>query len=120
MTARVGANYRALRTYWSASQASPGGEEETDSLKALGAIGFIGPIAPETRCFYLDRLRRLLGDRITPEQRVDMVLRLFACVLMHRQVDLSGSMRTSSRSSSRSCRSWVGRSPCSMAGSICA
>ena len=80
--ARLEQNYERLRAYWLESEADPEDGRPTESVGAINALGFVGPITRETRRFYLDRLDRLLGDRITAEQRVDMVLRLFACVLI--------------------------------------
>ena len=86
---RLAANYELLRRHWHESERR-GIErfEECPSYAPLLRLGFAGPISQESRRFYLERLDRLVGDRRTPDEKVDMVIRLFAAVLLHRQLDL--------------------------------
>jgi aryl-alcohol dehydrogenase-like predicted oxidoreductase len=87
--ALLDANYERLQAYWLESERRGiPGSDHYESSRALASLGFTGIITEETRRFYLGRLDRLLGDRRTREEKVDMVIRLLACVLMHRQLDL--------------------------------
>ena len=40
------------------------------------------------RDYYIKRLDRMLGDTKTKNQKIDMTVRLLACVLIHRQFDV--------------------------------
>jgi hypothetical protein len=55
---------------------------------ALERLGFAGGIDATSKLFYVGRLDRLLADRRTPEEKQDMVIRLFAAVLLHRQLEM--------------------------------
>ncbi|HEY8153916.1 MAG TPA: hypothetical protein VII72_07305 [Myxococcota bacterium] len=76
--ARLAENHAHLRAHWHGA-----GDGE-----ALARLGFSGGIDPESRRFYLERLDRLLGERRTRDEKRDMVIRLFAAVLLHRQLDM--------------------------------
>jgi len=76
--ARLAENYAQLRDCWHGA----------GDPVALERLGFSGGIDATSRRFYLGRLDRLLADRRTPEEKQDMVIRLFAAVLLHRQLDM--------------------------------
>lgn len=76
--ARLAENYAHLRAHWHGA----------GDAAALARLGFSGGIDASSRRFYLERLNRLLGDRRSPEEKQDMVIRLFAAVLLHRQLDM--------------------------------
>ena len=80
-------NHRALEAYWYESEGCIGAKQEAlPSFKELRRLGWKGTIPPEMRRYYLSRLGWLGGapDR----KRVDMVLRNFAGILLHRQIGL--------------------------------
>lgn len=82
-------NYAAIREYWLESEAMGlQNSERGAGYDKMAELGFVGPITRSTRDFYLGRLDRLLGDRVTAAKKRDMVIRLFACVLVHRQFDM--------------------------------
>jgi|GEM_PF-6003044 len=85
--ARMQENYEALARYWWESE-HPGVERngELASYRALQRLGWTGPIPPEMRRHYLDRLGNLSG--VDDRERVAMVLRNLAGVLLHRQENL--------------------------------
>ena len=80
-------NYRVLEAYWYESEARGiAGHEAYDSFKALRSIGWHGAIPEEMRAHYL---RRLTSARDEPiEDRVGMILRNFAGILLHHQKHL--------------------------------
>lgn len=88
LRAQLDDNFHAIKAYWMESERS--GIDESlslDSCRRMNELGFQGRISAKTRTHYLRRLDRLLGDRVSLEQKTGMVIRLFACVLMHRQFD---------------------------------
>jgi hypothetical protein len=80
-------NYRALEVYWHDSEASPVSSWETlSAFKAIRRLGWKGTIPPEMRNYYLSRLGRLTST--TDAEKVGMVLRNLAGILLHYQMDL--------------------------------
>ncbi len=84
-------NYRALEAYWHESECCPAPSRETlPSFKRISQLGWKGTIPEEMRRYYLTRLGRL--SNASDAEKVDMVLRNFAGILLHHQVGLfSGS-----------------------------
>jgi hypothetical protein len=80
-------NYRALEAYWYESEGCQVMSWETlASFKEIRRLGWKGTIPSEMRSYYLNRLGKLT-DASDPE-KVDMVLRNFAGILLHHQVGL--------------------------------
>ena len=80
-------NYRALQAYWSESQACPVSSwEMLPSLKEIHRLGWKGTIPPEMRRYYLNRLGKITDA--SEAQKVDMVLRNLAGILLHYQAGL--------------------------------
>jgi len=80
-------NYRALEAYWWESEAVPVESWETlASVEKLRELGWKGLIPPEMRQYYLG----LVGGAADPSnvEKVDMVLRNLATILLHYQADL--------------------------------
>jgi aryl-alcohol dehydrogenase-like predicted oxidoreductase len=89
LTARLKKNYDCLSEYWLESE-KLGIEisEKLESFKKIEELGWFEKIGHDTRNYYIGRLDRILGDTKTYFQKVDMTVRLLACVLVHRQYDL--------------------------------
>ena len=82
-------NYKKLIKFWYESENMT--DKETLQLityKDLNKIGWNGPIDEETRNYYINRLNKILGDSKSLKEKVDMTVRLLACVLLHRQYDV--------------------------------
>jgi hypothetical protein len=79
-------NYRALQAYWSESEACPVSLWETlESFSEIRRLGWKGTIPPEMRSYYL-KFGKLVD---APDaERVDMVVRNLATILLHYQFDL--------------------------------
>ena len=89
LTMQLKKNYDCLSEYWLESEKS-GIEisEKLESFKKIEELGWFEKIGHDTRNYYIGRLDRILGDTKTYLQKVDMTVRLLACVLVHRQYDL--------------------------------
>jgi len=85
--AQMGENYHALETYWYESEArGMAGRESYPSFLALRRLGWQGSIPEEMRNHYL---RRLTAVRDRPDaDKVRMILRNFAGILLHHQKNL--------------------------------
>ena len=78
-------NYRALEAYWYESQGHPVSTWETlRSFKEIRRLGWKGTIPPHMRKYYLGRLTIDVSDA----EKVDMVLRNLAGILLHYQAGL--------------------------------
>jgi len=86
---QIAENHRALKAYWYESETCmPDQWGSLPSFHDLRRIGWRGTLSPEMRRYYLNRLRPPVD---TPHQeRVDMVLRNLAGVLLHHQTSLLG------------------------------
>jgi hypothetical protein len=80
-------NYRALEAYWYESETNGiAGHEAYPSFRALRRLGWLGSIPEEMRNHYL---RRLTAVREQPQaDKVRMILRNFAGILLHHQKNL--------------------------------
>jgi len=79
-------NYSKLKKYWQESDIKGiDGSENYESYKEINKIGWYEKIGNDTRDYYLNRLDRMLGNTKSHEEKVDMTVRLLACVLIHRQ-----------------------------------
>jgi hypothetical protein len=84
---QIAENYRALKVYWQESEKCAGNSAETlPSFKQLAHLGWRGTIPLEMRQHYLKRLGQLAGS--SEQEKVDIVLRNFAAILLHYQVRL--------------------------------
>ena len=82
-------NYRALKAYWYDSESKGiAGYEAYPSFRALRRLGWNGPIPEEMRNYYLRRLN-FHQDRPKTE-KVSMILRNLAGILLHYQKNLLG------------------------------
>jgi len=89
LTARLEENYNCLSSYWLESdKIGIDGSEKLESYKKIQKLGWFEKIGHDTRDYYIGRLNSILGDSKTHLQKVDMTIRLLACVLVHRQYDL--------------------------------
>jgi hypothetical protein len=80
-------NHRVLEVYWYESEGLTLPErEELGSFKELRRLGWKGTIPPEMRRYYLHRLGQLAN--VPDRQKVDMVLRNLAGILLHHQIGL--------------------------------
>jgi hypothetical protein len=80
-------NHRVLKAYWYESEGPTlATHESLPSFKELSRLGWKGTIPPEMRSYYLSRLGRLAGAPY--RERVDMVLRNLAGILLHYQIGL--------------------------------
>lgn len=80
-------NHRALKTYWYESERCPVSSWATlGSFKEIGLLGWKGTIPPEMRRYYLNRLGGVIDA--SDAEKVDMVLRNLAGILLHHQVGL--------------------------------
>ena len=78
-------NYRALEAYWHESQGHPVSSwEALGSFKEIRRLGWKGTIPQHMRRYYLDRLAIDVSDA----EKVDMVLRNLAGILLHYQAGL--------------------------------
>lgn len=89
LTDQLNINYNCLREYWLESE-KLGIEtsENLESYKKIEKLGWFEKIGHDTRDYYIGRLNRILGNTKTQLQKIDMTVRLLACVLIHRQYDL--------------------------------
>jgi len=89
LTDQLNNNYNCLREYWLESE-KLGIEtsENLESYKKIEKLGWFEKIGHDTRDYYIGRLNRILGNTKTQLQKIDMTVRLLACVLIHRQYDL--------------------------------
>src|SRR4029077_4464610 len=79
-------NYRALEAYWHESEGCPVSLWETlQSFNEIGRLGWKGTIPLEMRRYYLDHLAKIVAS---DAEKVDMVLRNFAGILLHYQAGL--------------------------------
>ncbi len=84
---RMAENHRVLEAYWYESEGRTIAEQMAlPSFKELRRLGWRGTIPPEMRRYYLNRLGRLADA--SDRERVDMVLRNLAGILLHYQVGL--------------------------------
>lgn len=82
-------NYNYLSKYWLESEKlGIDNSENLESFKQIEKLGWFEKIGHDTRDYYIGRLNRILGNTKTHIQKVDMTVRLLACVLVHRQYDL--------------------------------
>ncbi len=82
-------NYDSLIKYWLESEKiGINNSEKLESYKKIEKLGWFEKIGHDTRDYYIGRLNRILGDTKTHHEKVDMTVRLLACVLMHRQYNL--------------------------------
>jgi aryl-alcohol dehydrogenase-like predicted oxidoreductase len=89
LTDQLKKNYVCLREYWLESEKiGINNSEKLESYKKIQELGWFEKIGDDTRDYYLGRLNRILGDTKTHHEKVDMTVRLLACVLMHRQYNL--------------------------------
>jgi len=89
LTAQLKKNYDCLSKYWLESEKlGIDSSEKLESYKKIEKLGWFEKIGHDTRDYYIGRLNRILGDTKTHLQKVDMTVRLLACVLVHRQYDL--------------------------------
>jgi hypothetical protein len=80
-------NHRVLEAYWYESEGlTIATQEVLPSFKKLRRLGWRGTIPPEMRRYYLNRLRRLAD--VPDREKVDMVLRNLAGILLHYQIGL--------------------------------
>jgi hypothetical protein len=80
-------NHRMLKSYWLESEGCTiAAQEALPSFKELCRRGWKGTIPPEMRRYYLNRLGRLADA--SNRERVDMVLRNLAGILLHHQIGL--------------------------------
>ena len=78
-------NHRALEAYWHESEGHPASSWETlDSFMEIRRLGWKGTIPQHMRRYYLDRLTIDVPDA----ERVDMVVRNLAGILLHYQAGL--------------------------------
>jgi len=85
-------NYKALNAYWYESEKKGiAGYENYESFKVLRRLGWNGQIPQEMRNYYLRRINR--RQAISPKEKVSMVMRNFAGILLHYQENL---LRTAS------------------------
>jgi hypothetical protein len=83
----MAANYRALKAYWHESEAcEPALWQSLPSFHDLRRIGWKGMLPPEMRLHYLSRLN--MPEDGAAQDRVDMVLRNLAGILLHYQTGL--------------------------------
>ncbi len=89
ITDQLNNNYNCLSKYWLESE-KLGIEtsENLESYKKIEKLGWFEKIGHDTRDYYIGRLNRILGNTKSHLQKVDMTVRLLACVLVHRQYDL--------------------------------
>ena len=89
LTDQLNNNYNCLREYWLESE-KLGIEtsENLESYKKIEKLGWFEKIGHDTRDYYIGRLNRILGNAKTQLQKIDMTVRLLACVLIHRQYNL--------------------------------
>lgn len=77
-------NYRVLEAYWYESEErGVAGHEAYDSFRALQRIGWHGAIPEEMRTHYLRRLTSVRDEPV--RDKVSMILRNFAGILLHHQ-----------------------------------
>ena len=89
LTAQLKKNYDCLSKYWLESEKlGIDSSEKLESYKKIEELGWFEKIGHDTRDYYIGRLNKILGDTKTHLQKVDMTVRLLACVLVHRQYDL--------------------------------
>ena len=101
--AQMEENYRVLEAYWYESEARGiAGHETYASFRALKRLGWHGSIPEEMRNHYLRRLTSVRDEPL--RDKVRMILRNFAGILLHHQKHLSIPAATSKQSSSRSFR----------------
>lgn len=82
-------NYIKLKNYWIESEKKGiEGSENFESYKQINKIGWYEKIGNDTRDYYIKRLDRILGNTKSKNQKIDMTVRLLACVLIHRQFDV--------------------------------
>ena len=89
INSRLNDNYSKLKNYWLESEEK--GIENSENFKSyqeINKIGWYEKIGNDTRDYYIKRLDRMLGDTKTKNQKIDMTVRLLACVLIHRQFDV--------------------------------
>jgi hypothetical protein len=83
-------NHQALESYWYESEGRTiAAQEALPSFNELRRRGWKGTIPQEMRSYYLKRLGRLADT--TDRERVDMVLRNLAGILLHYQIGLMSS-----------------------------
>ena len=89
ITKRLEENYEKLKKYWHESDLKGiEGSELFDSYKQIEKLGWYGKIGNDTRDYYLGRLNNILGDTKNAEEKINMTIRLLACVLIHRQFNI--------------------------------
>ena len=89
LTAQLKKNYDCLSKYWLESEElGIDNSEKLESYKKIEKLGWFEKIGHDTRDYYIGRLNKILGNTKTHLQKVDMTVRLLACVLVHRQYDL--------------------------------
>ena len=89
LTAQLKKNYDCLSKYWLESEKlGIDNSEKLESYKKIEKLGWFEKIGHDTRDYYIGRLNKMLGNTKTYLQKVDMTVRLLACVLVHRQYDL--------------------------------
>ena len=89
LTAQLKKNYDCLSEYWLESEKlGIDSSEKLESYKKIEKLGWFEKIGHDTRDYYIGRLNKILGDTKTHLQKVDMTVRLLACVLVHRQYGL--------------------------------
>lgn len=82
-------NYKYLSEYWLESEKlGIDNSEKLESFKKIEKLGWFKKIGNDTRDYYINRLNKILGNTKTHLQKVDMTVRLLACVLVHRQYNL--------------------------------
>ena len=86
---KLNENYLKLKNYWVESDKKGiDSSESLNSYNEIKKIGWFEKIGHDTRDYYLKRLDKMLGDTKTREQKIDMTVRLLACVLIHRQFEV--------------------------------
>ncbi len=89
VNSKLNDNYSKLKNYWIESETRGiEGSENFESYKQINKIGWYEKIGNDTRDYYIKRLDRILGDTKTKNQKIDMTVRLLACVLIHRQFNV--------------------------------
>lgn len=85
--AQMEENHRVLAAYWQESEGcSSSACEQLPTYQELRRLGWKGTIPPAMRTYYLNRLGKVA--HASDQEKVDMVLRNLASILLHRQIGL--------------------------------